>query len=246
MRRGCLGGLALLLLGLWGREAEAARSNGERIFPHSTWCPYYFGKAPSGLPAQASPSGVVTFTAQATTQTLTFQSCDADFDPAHTSSPWDVRLTDLVVVRRDVWQAHIVGVASYPPYIDGNCYFSQPPDVPKGRFDRTASYTPAELPFRDTFAPASTRWSYRHATVQASCSGAACLVLAQAARAASGLGLCSSASVTIGGLTVGQDYVVDFDWYVNSGLEIEGTSTLTVLVHDAPGGAPGLEPEVEP
>jgi hypothetical protein len=229
--------LALALAALASQPAQAARRTPKRVpptqAPTAGWCPLYRGLS-GGQPLQASTGGQLLFTAAATTQRVTVLSCDRGFDATFPALASDLILTDVTVARLPAWLAGVD--QNYPPYQHASCDLDV--NFP-GRFNRLASAP--DMPFRDLFFPApSASWLLQgaEAATGSACTAGfpasqGCLVMARASRAGATDGRCTSATLTVGGLVVGQDYVVDLDWYA-SAPPAGGFQAMDVYLMDAP------------
>jgi hypothetical protein len=144
-----------------------------------------------------------------------------------------VSIDDLRVVERTVFNDPANRLAFPVPGYDANCYFA----TPVATVFNPAAATPGTpaMPFFTDFSGRPTAWTLANARVDRETGDATnkSLILARSVRGGNPGALCSVASILVGGLTPGKEYVIDFSWFVG-GISSEPEAVLDVVVDDNP------------
>jgi hypothetical protein len=215
---------AVLCFSLGAGGARIHAREGVRDYPHSEHCPVH-------TPGPALDGDPFTFKATGTKALLTFVTCDnrsltgPDVSGFTTGSMdvgyrLSISIDDLMVIEKTAFN----NPANRIPFEDaktlfnyGNtCYTGSTTQAVESVFDKRRTFRKAVVPFRENFEGDSSGWLLGNASfgVEASDQGKS-LLLARRERPAGTPGRsCSVASVKVGGLTAGKDYVVDYSWWV--------------------------------
>lgn len=228
-----VGTAVALALGLASASDVQAAREAKREFPHSTRCPVH-------TPGPSPLDDPLVFTSAHGRARLTFLTCD-DASSLSAGTPAghavNVSIDDLRVVARSVFDEPTNRLAFPVAGYDANCYFGFPVE---SVFNPAAALpgSPA-MPYFNDFSGSSNTWTLANAVFGRESGDATnrSLILARAVRGTPPNtrpgDLCSVASVLVGGLTPGAEYVIDFSWWVG-GTFSAGDPVLDVVVDDDP------------